>query len=244
MLAKAEGIEYLPSLVDRRKVFPNAASVGLSVLEYTPDWHSASEGSFVPVVGLDRPTLDKDLPAISGGYDWIVIDGAPQLRDMAVSAIKAADVVLIPVQPSPYDIWACAEARLTNLSLLAIRWPNGKPSHQHRAQRPDVTAPAVTRPRRSPQRAAGVGPVPGWPVQGRARHLRCPGAPAPVGASPHRTRARPRAREGMPAPQRRRSRSCGRRQPARQRRLTTRFGGGPCRASLSMARTEWPGARR
>ena len=73
------------------------------------DWHSASEGSFVPVVGLDRPTLDKDLPAISGGYDWIVIDGAPQLRDMAVSAIKAADVVLIPVQPSPYDIWACAD---------------------------------------------------------------------------------------------------------------------------------------
>jgi len=36
VLAEAEGIEYLPSLVGRRKVFPNAASVGLSVLEYTP----------------------------------------------------------------------------------------------------------------------------------------------------------------------------------------------------------------
>ena len=36
VLAEAEGIEYLPSLVGRRKVFPNAVSAGLSVLEYTP----------------------------------------------------------------------------------------------------------------------------------------------------------------------------------------------------------------
>ena len=28
---------------------------------------------------------------------------------MAVSALKAADFVLIPVQPSPYDIWATAD---------------------------------------------------------------------------------------------------------------------------------------
>lgn len=39
----------------------------------------------------------------------MVIDGAPQASDLAVSAIKAADFVLIPVQPSPYDIWATAE---------------------------------------------------------------------------------------------------------------------------------------
>jgi chromosome partitioning protein len=38
-----------------------------------------------------------------------VIDGAPQAADLAVSAIKAADFVLIPVQPSPYDIWATAD---------------------------------------------------------------------------------------------------------------------------------------
>ena len=48
---------------------------------------------------------------------------------------------------------------------------------------PDATAPAVASPRCSPQRAAGGGPVPDRPVQGRARHLRRPGAPAPVGAS-------------------------------------------------------------
>ena len=38
-----------------------------------------------------------------------VIDGAPQIADLAVSAIKAANLVLIPVQPSPYDIWAASD---------------------------------------------------------------------------------------------------------------------------------------
>lgn len=70
------------------------------------DWHAAGNGELITVVGLDRPTLDKDIKAIANGYDWILIDGAPQLSEMAVAAIKCSDIILIPVQPSPYDIWA------------------------------------------------------------------------------------------------------------------------------------------
>ena len=73
------------------------------------DWNEANGGSVLPVVGLDRETLPTDLQAIRGGYDYIVIDGAPQIAKMAVAAVKAADLVLIPVQPSPYDIWAAAD---------------------------------------------------------------------------------------------------------------------------------------
>lgn len=73
------------------------------------DWNAASDGELLPVVGLDRPTLDKDIKAVSSGYDWIIIDGAPQAHDLAISAIKAADIILIPVQPSPYDIWATSD---------------------------------------------------------------------------------------------------------------------------------------
>ena len=69
------------------------------------DWHAAGN-SEIPVVGIDRPTLDKDIQKISDNFDWIIIDGAPQLSDMAISAIKCADLIVIPVQPSPYDIWA------------------------------------------------------------------------------------------------------------------------------------------
>lgn len=73
------------------------------------DWHQANDGEIFPVVGIDRETLPKDLPAISKGYDWIILDGAPQLAKMAAAAVKTADFVLIPVQPSPYDVWAAAD---------------------------------------------------------------------------------------------------------------------------------------
>jgi chromosome partitioning protein len=73
------------------------------------DWGAAGNGELLPVVGLDRPTLDKDLKAVEGGYEWLIIDGAPQAHNLTVAAIKAADVILIPVQPSPYDIWGTSD---------------------------------------------------------------------------------------------------------------------------------------
>ncbi len=73
------------------------------------DWSAQNGGSLLPVVGLDRETLPSDLAAISHGYDWAVIDGAPHTRKLATAAIKAADLVVIPVQPSPYDLWATVD---------------------------------------------------------------------------------------------------------------------------------------
>ncbi len=73
------------------------------------DWNEENEGKILPVLGLDRATLPQDLQAIQAGYDWIVIDGAPQLTKLAAAAVKVADIVLIPCQPSPYDIWATAD---------------------------------------------------------------------------------------------------------------------------------------
>lgn len=89
------------------------------------DWNEASSGNIIPVVGLDRETLAKDLQAISQGYDWIVIDGAPQIVKLSAAAVKAADLILIPVQPSPYDIWACAD--LVDIIAARQEVTNGKP---------------------------------------------------------------------------------------------------------------------
>lgn len=72
------------------------------------DWAAVQDDNPVTVVGIDRPTIDRDLKAIAH-KDIVVIDGAPQASDLAVSAIKAASFILIPVQPSPYDIWATAD---------------------------------------------------------------------------------------------------------------------------------------
>lgn len=74
------------------------------------DWAAAREGEpLFSVVGLPRPTIHKEIAQIGQGFDHIVIDGPPRVTDLARSAILAADVVLIPVQPSPYDIWAAEE---------------------------------------------------------------------------------------------------------------------------------------
>jgi chromosome partitioning protein len=49
------------------------------------------------------------LPEVAKDYDMVVIDGAPRVNDLGRAAILASDVVLIPVQPSPYDVWAAAD---------------------------------------------------------------------------------------------------------------------------------------
>ncbi|WP_208432854.1 ParA family partition ATPase [Bartonella taylorii] len=71
------------------------------------DWAAAREGDpLFSVVGLPRATVHKEITQIGYNYDHIVIDGPPRVTDLARSALMASDLVLIPVQPSPYDIWA------------------------------------------------------------------------------------------------------------------------------------------
>lgn len=80
------------------------------------DWSASRETeSPFTVVGLPKPTLHKELPKLKENYDYIIIDGAPRVYDVARSAIMASELILIPVQPSPYDVWAAKEiVDLTN----------------------------------------------------------------------------------------------------------------------------------
>ncbi|MEI6746752.1 MAG: ParA family partition ATPase [Methylococcaceae bacterium] len=89
------------------------------------DWNAASDAGLLPVVGLDRSTLAKDIQALTENRDFLIIDGAPQIAELAVAAIKCADVILIPVQPSPYDIWACDD--LVEIIKARQEVTNGKP---------------------------------------------------------------------------------------------------------------------
>ncbi|QJW98413.1 ParA family partition ATPase [Frigoriglobus tundricola] len=74
------------------------------------DWAAARQGEpRFPVIGLPRPSIHKELGVIAQGYAWTVIDGPPRVYEVARSAIMASDAVLIPVQPSPYDVWSANE---------------------------------------------------------------------------------------------------------------------------------------
>lgn len=90
------------------------------------DWRAATEQDTVLVVGMDRPTLDKDIKLLSShGKKWVIVDGAPRSEQMTVSTIKAADAVIIPVQPSPYDVWATED--LVSIIRARQEITEGKP---------------------------------------------------------------------------------------------------------------------
>ena len=83
------------------------------------DWSQQRSREGLPrafgVVGLARDTLHREAPELARDVDHVVIDGPPRVAGLMRSALLAADLVLIPVQPSPFDGWASAEM----LSLLA-----------------------------------------------------------------------------------------------------------------------------
>ena len=82
------------------------------------DWSQQRSREGLPrlfgVVGLARDTLYREAPELARDADMVVIDGPPRVAGLMRSALLAADLVLIPVQPSPLDGWASAEM----LSLL------------------------------------------------------------------------------------------------------------------------------
>jgi chromosome partitioning protein len=83
------------------------------------DWSQQRSREGLPrafgVVGLARDTLHREAPELARDADHVVIDGPPRVAGLMRSALLAADLVLIPVQPSPFDGWASAEM----LALLA-----------------------------------------------------------------------------------------------------------------------------
>ena len=74
------------------------------------DWSASRSGTpLFPVIGLPKASLHREIPILAVDYQMVVIDGPPRVYEVARSAILASDVVLIPVQPSPYDVWAAKE---------------------------------------------------------------------------------------------------------------------------------------
>lgn len=74
------------------------------------DWAATrKKESLFTVVSITKPIIHKEIPKLIKNYDHIIIDGPPRIYDVAKSAIVTSDIVIMPVQPSPYDIWAANE---------------------------------------------------------------------------------------------------------------------------------------
>nr|WP_233167863.1 ParA family partition ATPase [Xylophilus sp. ASV27] len=80
-----------------------------SALDWSQRRLQSGQERLCGVFGLARDTLHREVPAIALEADFVVIDGPPRVAALARSALLAADLVLIPVQPSAYDVWATQE---------------------------------------------------------------------------------------------------------------------------------------
>jgi chromosome partitioning protein len=72
------------------------------------DWLAAAgeNSDYPPMIAMDKPAMIKDLKSIARQYDTVFVDGCPKSMGMITATVTVADVVLIPVQPSGFDLWA------------------------------------------------------------------------------------------------------------------------------------------
>ena len=109
-----------------------AAKAGKNVLLVDADpqasslnFRSIRESDDVKATAITTPTLHKDLKDFSN-FDMILIDSGGRDTGIFRSAILAADLLVIPLLPSVYDIWAASdtieivkEAMLYNEKLVS-----------------------------------------------------------------------------------------------------------------------------
>jgi len=77
------------------------------------DWYKArTDGSKLDGLAVCRADKALTLPKLrelGRGADVVVCDGPPRLGDVTRAAAVAADLIIIPLRPGGYDLWACDE---------------------------------------------------------------------------------------------------------------------------------------
>ncbi len=75
-------------------------------------WHNIREQALgegytgVSFTSVSGWRVASEISRLKKGADYIVIDSPPHTETEARTAIRGADLVVIPVQPSPTDLWA------------------------------------------------------------------------------------------------------------------------------------------
>jgi chromosome partitioning protein len=75
-------------------------------------WRSLNSGpkAAFTVVSLPTPVLHKEITALSKRYPYVIVDcppgGPTGIDNITRSALMAVDLVIVPVQPSPLDLWS------------------------------------------------------------------------------------------------------------------------------------------
>ena len=115
-----------------------AETARVAVLDIDPQrslarWHALrATCSGVPAVTLSEVSgwrLGNELDRLRRSHEVLIVDSPPQLETDARLAVRGADLVLVPVQPSPPDLWAAegtlklADAEKRRARLVLNRVP-------------------------------------------------------------------------------------------------------------------------
>ena len=80
-------------------------------------WQSIVNNNIFKVIHHPEPDIHNDVSGLAGNYDHIIIDAPPATGSITKSALVASDFAIIPVGPSPLDIWSSRETiRLVKLA--------------------------------------------------------------------------------------------------------------------------------
>ena len=74
------------------------------------EWAERNPADYPGVLGVQPENLLRTIPKVKDRFGTIVIDGAAIMGQRSLTdAIKTADFILIPVQPSGLDIWGASD---------------------------------------------------------------------------------------------------------------------------------------
>jgi chromosome partitioning protein len=72
-------------------------------------WQSIADANEFDAIHLPSPQLKKRLKTSNRRYDHIVIDSPPAVEEITRSVIEVSNLAIIPIGPSPLDIWSSQE---------------------------------------------------------------------------------------------------------------------------------------
>jgi len=83
----------------------------VAVLDIDPQrslarWHKARKRDDILLAEAAGWRIPAEIERLSRVADWVLIDSPPHADTESRQAIRAASLVLVPVQPSPLDVWA------------------------------------------------------------------------------------------------------------------------------------------
>ena len=109
-----------------------ADGMAVHLLDMDPQGSALDWGSIQPalsppfeVTEMDRSQLLRQARTLRREYEVIIIDCPAKFTDSTSAAIRVADFVLVPVQPSPFDVWA--SDAVTELVKTRQEATNGTP---------------------------------------------------------------------------------------------------------------------